>query len=397
MKPVKFFTLFFLISSITANINNGNQIKAKRIHELYSNNSFLIENKKCVDLANKIIHFLETQKQSRSLVDIRKNNYGGMFISEDNTLHINQNKNNDIDFESLIPELNQENVQTTIDTVKYSLEEILKIKDAIDKYLSDFVVSLSVKQSENQISISLNDKISKHDFMSALRKYVSFDDDILSFLEQKEKTKAINSIKSGEKISYKTGWWIFSTEHWYGTVGFNAKDENGNKGIVTNYHVAQPNCEMRDSSNNLIGYQSYGVLNSKVDAAFVPFESQSNWDLTDKIQSNDSSFYISDKEEPVEGARVWSVGATSGSTYGNITSTYASSTVSYDNGSDRYLYDLIETDAKTSPGDSGGPLLTWTNRMSNQKIYGINFASNSANTYTIKINNVLNTLNVTIY
>lgn len=60
-----------------------------------------------------------------------------MFISKDNTLHINQSKNKDIDFESLIPELNQEKVQTTIDTVKYSLEEILKIKEAIDKYLYD--------------------------------------------------------------------------------------------------------------------------------------------------------------------------------------------------------------------------------------------------------------------
>lgn len=378
-------------------VSQSSQIKSKRIKESYLNGSFLIENKRCVDLANRITQFIEAQKRTRSLVDIRQSNYGGIFISEDNTLHIRQNENKDIDFERLITELNQDNVHAVIDTVKYSLEEMLKIKDAIDKHLSNYVASLSVKQSKNQIIISLNEDISKDDFICTLKQHVSFDDGILSFQGTKEKTKAINSIKSGEKISHKTGWWIFSTEHWYGTVGFNAKDENGNKGIVTNYHVAQPDCEMRDSSNNLIGYPSYVVLNSKVDAAFVPFESQNSWDLTDKIQSNDSSFYISGKEEPVEGARVWSIGATSGSSYGNITSTYASSNVSYDDGLSRYLYDLIETDSQTSPGDSGGPLLSWTNRLSSQKIYGINFASNSTNTYTIKINNVLNTLNVSIY
>ena len=394
---LKFLIIFLLFSILPSNqIDNSNTNYSHKLVKQELTSESLLENEKCVCLANKILDSINTIQNSRSVVNIGANNYGGLFISSDNTLHINRTRNEGISYKEFISALNDENVKISIDYVDYSLDEILNVKSYIDKYLYDYVDSVSVKQSDNTIKVDLNDSITEEEFRELLNDYIAYNDSILSFHNSDLKPTAMNSIKAGEKISYKTGWWIFSTEHWYGTVGFNAVDAQGNKGVVTNYHVAPPGYEMRNNSNTLIGYGSSGVLNDTVDAAFVPFEEQNEWELTKYINSSDPVFYISRTFEAIEGAKVWLVGATTGSSYGNITSTYSSQTVAY-NGFNKYLTDLIESDADIAGGDSGGPLITWTDRKSNQGIYGINFAGNNEYAYKIKINNVLDDLKVTMF
>lgn len=157
---------------------------------------------------------------------------------------------------------------------------------------------------------------------------------------------------------------------------------------------------MVDTNKDTIGYASICALNSTVDASFVKFEDQSSWESTNYIECSDTSFKITRTAEAVEGARVWKVGVTTGSSYGNITSIYGSATCNYgDLGGQKTISDVIVSDCDCDGGDSGGPVITWTNRLSNQGIYGITFAKSNVETltYACKIENVLDSLNVSIY
>lgn len=276
-------------------------------------------------------------------------------------------------------------------TVKYTMEQLIIIKNYIDKFLFQFVDCASINIENNHIEISLIDQKNETNFIDNLvENNTFFEANMISFVSN-QKIELTNSIKAGEGIYYKEKIIFFWITKWYGTIGFNAIDSNGKKGIVTNEHVAPLGYQMMTSENDIIGTSTIAVNNSTTDAAFVKFEDQINWVNTPYIYSNDPSFYISRTSLAVQGARVWSVGKKTGSLYGYITSINASGTVG-----DVYMTDLIQHDCIIDHGDSGGPLITWSNRLSNQGIYGINFGVGISRAYTIKIENVLDDLNVEI-
>ena len=394
-------SLLCLIVPSYGEIDNNITIVRKNSNEVVTE-EMLDENENCVEVANAFNLLLENSSKARSVVYIENDNYGGIFIDADNVLNINQTFENGTDYISLAESVNENDVDIQLNNVSYTLKSLKALKSVIDLNLYEHIIDLNISQKDNIINANVLNETEKYYITNWLtNNYNDFEESMISFnFVENENEVATNSIKAGEKIIYKTGWWIFATEHWYGTVGFNAVDSNGNRGVVTNHHVAPKDYEMRDDSNNKIGYSSKSVLTSNVDASFVPFDDQDDWESTNYVECGDPSFKITRVSEAVEGARVWKQGATTGSSYGNITSIDGSSTLDYgDLGGEMYMTDLIVSDCECNGGDSGGPLITWTNRASNQGIYGLNFARSGdcLTTYTCKISYVLDSLNVSIY
>ena len=396
----KFLLLVLLCSILPINQSETHSNINRRMMKNDVTEESLLENEKSVELAVEFEKALNSFNNMRSVLYVDDNKYGGIFVDEDDILNINQTNDFGIDYLELIDSINEEKIDVKINAVQYSLDNLLNVKQYIDNNLLEMVNSLYISQEDNNIVITVKENAYIDIINEILINNIDyFDSSMLEFKVDDTLSSLTNSIKAGNKIQYKEGWWIFATTS-YGTVGFNAVDSNGNRGVVTNYHVAPEDKKMTNEDEELLGYASICVLNSTVDASFVPFSTQGDWESTNYVECSDPSFKITRTADPVEGARVWKVGATTGSTYGNITSIYGSATCNYgDLGGVRTITDVIVSDCECEGGDSGGPVITWTNRLSNQGIYGITFAKHNTETltYACKIDNVLESLGVTIY
>lgn len=358
--------------------------------------SDLIENSSAINLADDILASLNKNVDISFLTN-SQNGFSGLYIDNDNSLHIAHTKNDKTNYTKLINELNVEKIKTAIDIVPYTLDSLMKVKNYLDENLYDLISEINLLQSRNKVIVSLSNETYKQVILDELQNnLINFENSMVEFEIKEDNIYACRTINAGEEIIYKTGWWIFATEHWAGTVGFNAIDNStGQKGIVTCNHVAPIGYEMRNADNKLVGYANTGILNDSVDASFIPFDDQSDWSNTRTVTDGNNSFQIIDKQQCFEGAKVYLFGMVSGLSYGTVKSIYSSANVIYD-GYAKYLSDVIQTDYQISQGDSGGPLTT-TNNSPTQSIYGINFAADNSYAYTIKIDNILNALNISLY
>jgi len=173
----------------------------------------------------------------------------------------------------------------------------------------------------------------------------------------------------GIQIETGTFSWIFWNSRYYCTIGYTARDGNGNTGIVTAGHctdfstsfvVYQPNYDFWGS--NRIG--SPTRINDYSDAAFIPYSSASPsilyiayqagvYDgITVPVNSTISwdtiMYYAQTNTSPL----FFKTGRTTGTTSG-----YIIWTAYWDIGPDqRPKYRVIYTNIPTDGGDSGAPL-----------------------------------------
>jgi hypothetical protein len=282
---------------------------------------------------------------------------------------------------------------------KFNLNQLLQIKTTFENQHSiDFYV-IAISQKENMVKITV-DNISKKDIiLHYLEEYVeNFDPQMVSISVGKM-IKSMNFAYSGLELRYRTKFLFFWTTQWYGTIGFNAT-RNGTKGIVTNQHVAPEGHLMWDHNNNVVGTSNMAVRDGIVDASFVPFADQNVWDNTNAIREagdndNVDDGYIVSYMPAFEGTRYKSYGATTGSLYGSVTNAYASINVTYSDGVIPFT-DIIQTNIPIQGGDSGGPLVWWHPRSMSKDLVGINFAGDGTTSYAIKIENIVEALDIDV-
>jgi len=131
-----------------------------------------------------------------------------------------------------------------------------------------------------------------------------------------------------------------------------------------------------------------------VDAAFIPFSDQNAWDVTNEIHQVgqvSGTYYIRWLDYVVEGSNVKSHGFTTNYQYGEVLSVDFSIPVSGVN-----FDDLIQISIVVEDGDSGGPLVRYYTRSVSYGLVGINFASNGVTSATIKIDNIIDELDVDV-
>ncbi len=394
-KKMNKILLYVALCSNLSNIsgNNVNYRTLGNFNVERANLQDLEENKNAVNLANDFMTTINNKK-CKALSN-NQEGFSGIFIDKNNKLHISHTSNSVMDYSNLIISLNKENVKTSIDVVQFSLSELLSVKEFLDNNFNEIIFEISLSQEKNRIIVRIKKDEYKDLIINELKdKLPIFDCKMIEFEIKNDIPIACgNSISSGAKIIYKTGWWIFAKEHWNGSVGFNAVDASGKKGVVTCYHVAPIGNEMRDSNNNLVGYANSGAISSSIDASFIPFDDQSNWNNVNSIYGQ--SYKLNGYSTAYEGAKVFLFGCATGKSYGTIKSIYSSTNMSYLTET-HYLTDLIQTDCTISSGDSGGPLTT-ANDGTYQNIYGLNIGADSSYSYTCKIENILSSLNVSIY
>lgn len=310
--------------------------------------------------------------------------YGGIYIDFDDVLVINY-VDYDIDLVNIVDSVNVDGIEYRTQEVIFAYESLMEVKDYIDINYSSLVQETDYAEDANIISIMVENTEDEATLISELDyHYVNFNPNMIQFSYENSSNVADSlTIKAGEKINR-------------GTVGFNAVDSSGNQGVVTNYHVIEPGQDAYDENGYLIGTCSTGELSETVDASFVPFATE-QWQCTQYVKSNDPSMKLAEVRDPIQGRRVWKIGNTTGNTYGRILSIHSSVTLYYNAYGKQYKRDLIKTSCKRDGGDSGGPLITWDDRRGGQGLLGIHFAGNNNYAYAIKIENILNTLDVSLY
>lgn len=193
-----------------------------------------------------------------------------------------------------------------------------------------------------------------------------------------------------------------------GTVGFNAYDNDTNEyGIVTNVHVVYEDTAYY-TRNNKIGKPTKIVCESfgNVDAAFIPFENQANWQPVRTVNSVDSDYrdrIIDTSDSYIQGDIVKNYGSASGETNGKILKVSLDVSVEFRPRQFRIIKDVVEYATFCYDGDSGGPFGEGIPRSGGFKLKGICFAGNFDNdgiplgqTCGIKIKHIIEVLNITV-
>lgn len=277
--------------------------------------------------------------------------------------------------------------------VDYSLIELEALQGIINPIMEDYMVSSTgIDIINNRLKLAIASRESYallYDYLIAATgfNYLPIDVNINPYSE----VNFSSSVYNGNKI--RDMWWF--VEIGYGTIGFNAYQQSTNQfGVVTNAHVAKEDVEMKDNSGALIGERTTFAFGGLVDAAFVPFKNQSDWEVTNvvKVQGQSSiAKYITHTSTPLLGASVVKFGATSGQKYGKITSISTSIVVD-----DVTFTDVIEFSLAIRPGDSGGPIGYYYTKSMSMGLLGITFAGiEGLNiTYGIKVSNIESALGV---
>jgi len=282
--------------------------------------------------------------------------------------------------------------------MKFSLLELTSVRDQIIDIRNSFgfeIHSVSIIQKLNKVVVMLNDLNYSDSLISELQNRIyNFNSDILQIeVKDKDSTLKADTVRSSEEIRHRTKFLFIWITQWKGTIGFNAT-RNGVKGIVTNAHVAPLNHAMYTSNNKYIGQSSIAIYNGQVDASFVPFADQNEWDTTYLLPYvPEITPEIGWTSEVAEGTKIKSQGITTGVLYGQVQSIYHSENIN-DNGVITFFTDLIKHNIPIQPGDSGGPIFLYYPKRIVYGLAGLNFAGNGTTGLAIKIDKIVNQLGV---
>lgn len=384
---------FIKYSPLTFNAKSSEVFDDKDNKPKFSDES-IAKNYASVQVADQISYTIENNSimLKSSFID----QYAGLYIDENDELNVAGLFDTKYELISSNPKLIEFEFNYHVE--EFSLEQLLSTKSNLEDMKSPLILGIDLVQRDNLLKIYISKGTMENVRKEISIRKIDISENMVDFVERETETEPLKSIKSGAKIANKTQflwWWI---ENWYGTVGFSAiHNSTGKKGVVTNQHVAPLGTEMRATNNDLIGSSSVAILTNTVDASFIPYANQNDWTPTSYVLCGDPALYIGRVSTAYEGAKIWSQGASSGSTYGTVQSINASVTLEYESGI-RTMTDLIKHNSGIIPGDSGGPLITWTDRRPEQGIYGLNFAGSSISddSFSIKIANVLSALNVSV-
>lgn len=360
----------------------------------------IVRNTQATELAVTLNNIFQKNIISKS----NENSYSGIYIDEDNVVNIGIKYENIQEFEQYSKNTkgiidkyaNSEDVK--IVGMNFSLSELTNVRDQIidmRKTINFGIHSVSIMQKLNKVVVMLHDLNYSDNLINELKNRINnFNTNILKIeVKDKDSTLKANTAKPSEEIRHRTKSWFIWTTHWKGTIGFNAT-RNGVKGIVTNEHVAPLNHAMYTSSNKHIGKSSIAIYNGEVDASFVPFANQSAWDTTYELPYvPDATPEIGWTSLVVEGTKIKSHGITTGVLYGQVESIYHSENIN-DDGDITFFTDLIKHNIPIQGGDSGGPILLYYPRRVIYGLAGLNFAGNGTKGLAIKIDKIVDQLDV---
>ncbi|MGD9760853.1 MAG: alpha-lytic protease prodomain-containing protein [Candidatus Izemoplasmatales bacterium] len=338
-------------------------------------------------------------KQS-SLLPFLSENYAGVYLDDDDNIVLGIYASNQEDFDKLCDQFSivLSSIIDSPDDYRYefktfSLSQLDELKNRLMSLSDSGITSISVDFSENKVKVVVESTEAKDNlshFLSAVEP--NFDYRMLD-IKVGNSFKPLSYAYSGEQIKYRKKFLFIWYTQWYGSIGFNATLD-GEKGLVTCSHVAPFDYTMFDKNNLYIGKASISIFEGSVDAAFIPFDDQNAWGVTNEIHQvgqTSGTYYIRWLDYVVEGSNVKTHGVTTNYQYGEVLSIDFSATVS-----DVDFDDLIQISIILEGGDSGGPLVRYYPRSVNYGLVGINFAGDGETSLSIKIDNIIDELGVEV-
>lgn len=341
------FCLIFFVVIICSNINSAFAFDDDSLYYENCNKSILILN-------DAIQPFkIENRFRSGLLSNAYSDNYAGSYLDDSGLLNIGY-----VD-EVELPTYDNQVIYVKKD---YSYNLLLEIQNAITCKMIEYnVSSVALDEHSNEVDVCINDQESRNLLISYLKGINLFFSDAINIIIESE-NEIIPHKKTaygGDTINDSVMFFLYS----YGTICVNAYDnDTGKYGVLTNAHVADANTTMYHNGNFLqgskLGTATKRQHSGTIDAAFVPFEDQDNWEVTTHARMGDdvyNNIKLGSRELIIQGAPVRRLGQTTGNTTGHILSTNYNCNISYD-GVPTIITNTIKYSTDSEGGDSGGPV-----------------------------------------
>ena len=354
-----------------------------------------------------------TIAKSSKQYNIYVDNFAGAFIDDNGILNIALVDNTYIDtseeeLKTKITDLNTNN-DVIYKYYEFSYNYLQEILNTVEEIMIQYDIdSAGIDDELNKVFIETSSS-NEEQILNYLIDEHMYSSNAILFYSEEDLNVDLNAniAYSGETI-YN---WIDSSTISRGTIGVNAVcNDTGRIGVLTNEHVAPLNTSMRYGGHITIGtssvslqYYSYLIGNSvkahngdSVDAAFVQFQNQEDWEVS-PYSKYDSTIYnnimLGNDNQIVRGQPILRIGQTTGITTGEIRSTNVS--VNVDNSVKSNLFRYTN---EGEGGDSGGPV--YYNDGTNLYLLGLHFASGDVflggrQGIACRISNVMTQLNVT--
>lgn len=321
-----------------------------------SGNSSYEKERKQSELLNEYSKFI---KKSKNYTNFNEE-YAGAYFDEDGNLVLNVVKN----MKEKFMNGNTINEDFEVKEVKYSLKEINKSLKEVEKLVEIGVIE-SVGRSEMDntliVTVGANSiEIQKVVMSTSKLDNIIFQESVIGFESKFTVNYVVNGTKARIQLSYP------SNSDYEVTVGFAARNSDGDPGFVTTGHGGLHNgnnvyCDVGFFPCGDVKQISFGNY-SYTDAAFV--ELRDPW-FSEKFlptkEFMNGDYYIGvhiDTDDLndlyVQNATIYAYGDVSGKQSGKILQTYFSSTVE-----GFYLMGFVKSDYMAVDGDSGAAVTYW--------------------------------------
>lgn len=326
--------------------------------------------------------------------------FAGSYIDESDTLHILLIKNADVTTKANYQEKMGNDEDIIYETADFSLSRLHEIQDTLDKVMQEFGIQrTAICQRINKVEINLPDSTKEKEITQFLKNtFNDFDEKSITFGGPAEiVTTEYNTAYNALAGSYTRS---NDTPLEAATLGFNARDSNGQWGVVTAAHYATAGRVIRNTYV-VIGSASVRQFSGTIDAAFIPFPAgiSESYKLSGFSSPDDAltHYYIADQYIE-EGLSMTKRGYVTGTTTGQIEET---SVTIYVDGVG-YFSDQVEISNEQQGGDSGCPVFHTIPRAGDvdfRILLGIATFGNTGNNhgYVSKVYNINSILGVTPY
>ena len=279
---------------------------------------------------------------------------------------------------------------------QFSYNFLKDLKAELSDTMDDLgIFTVGIDEERNQVFVNLTDEKNVDKTVAFLAEKDIYRENSIRFLVEPNGCNKEDSTApyGGECISGGG----FS-----GTMAVTVIDNlTGLRGILTNEHVAPIGRSMSYrgqwngstySENIALGDPLRAQNGGTIDASFVPFTNQANWENTPYGKYHTTTYSnirLGNNTQIVQGHPVLRIGKTTGVTVGTI----SSASVDYISGGILKTDTFIYTNEGES-GDSGGPV--YYSDGTDLHLIGIHFSSNNAGTEgaASRIQNIMNVLNI---
>jgi len=233
----------------------------------------------------------------------------------------------------------------------FSYNQLLKIQSELAEVMADYsVYSIGIDEKQNRVDIYTNTEKYNNDILQYLTERDLYFEEAINVIVEDNGgvSESANTAYGGDRICTQ----VLGIPDAFGTICANAYDtETGKYGVLTNKHVADLGTMYANGwLAPKIGSATKSKKSGTIDAAFVPFANQNNWNTTGYSTYAGVTYtniQLGTETQIVQNAPIRKIGQTTGNNTGRI---------EYRDTVSLGLDHVFRFSNETRKGDSGGPV-----------------------------------------